>query len=509
MNTSRVAPLLFLVAAIEVLSARPCAAAEEIWEYSPYRIEVWLALDDHPVLTERLESTLVRQIKQQAHISVGAPWSLAITRPVDAIRYEMLRDMERVGVDDIDAVAPEILEKDKLFLVSIDYSTRGFHVAVRELDGRTRTWSPTFASYAQSNVLVPLTVFDNMRKAFRAVTRIESSRNKDATVRPRGGGLVLSENSPAYVGVGDTLLPIIRRNDRYGKPLNNGIKTAPWTFLQATTRDGAVLICDLHSGMRGVLSGRTSSRTQKLALRVRPVHEHTRLICETRPTPDEPSRPLPGYDIYAKDIETEKLELIGRTDWRGVIDIPQLPKVLGLIYVKNGAQPLARLPMVPGLETELTAQVADDDIRLQAEGYISGIQSRMLDIVASRALVNTRVDDRIEANDLEGAQYWVEQFRSIDTRTDLNALLSQQRSQLINRNPDRRTATKIDQLYGDTQNMIAEYIDDQMADELSAKVKAAKRNPRPASPPEPEPAPPATPTPTPTPTEESTAAPAA
>ena len=63
---------------------------------------------------------------------------------------------------------------------------------------------------------------------------------------------------------------------------------------------------------------------------------------------------------------------------------------LQLLYVKNGKQLLARLPVLPGQSESLLAALVDDDRRLQAEGLVIALQSRALDLVARREILAAR-----------------------------------------------------------------------------------------------------------------------
>ena len=138
------------------------------------------------------------------------------------------------------------------------------------------------------------------------------------------------------------------------------------------------------------LAGRSSASIEKLALCVRPWDETTELRLLTQ---GSAVRPLEGYEIFAKkplpanpDVKNTS-ELLGRTDWRGGILVPPGEQLLRLIYVKNGSHLLARLPIVPGHLTQLSVELPSDDKRLEAEAFVKGMESTVMDLVARREIV--------------------------------------------------------------------------------------------------------------------------
>ncbi len=86
---------------------------------------------------------------------------------------------------------------------------------------------------------------------------------------------------------------------------------------------------------------------------------------------------------------------LGLTDWRGMIDIEQSDLPLRLIYVKNGAHLVARIPVVPGYQPLETVPLPSDDKRLEAEAFVKGMESTVMDLVARREILAARIRRRI------------------------------------------------------------------------------------------------------------------
>ena len=148
-----------------------------------------------------------------------------------------------------------------------------------------------------------------------------------------------------------------------------------------------VLNCEVLSAMRNPLAGRSTTSVERLALGVRPLGETTtvRLV-----TIGAVGRPLEGYEIFAKKplakefAATNRAVRLGLTDWQGAIEVPKDDLPLRLVYIKNGSHLIARLPVVPGYRPELTIELVSDDKRLEAEAFVRGMESTVMDLVARR-----------------------------------------------------------------------------------------------------------------------------
>ncbi len=464
--------LLALVGAMVL--APSLVQAQATWEYSPYRIHVWLACDTSPELTQRLADQIATTITDRGDAIAGATWDIR-TRPCpEPLRSDVVTRLPELTVEDIQRVADRRLKiDDKLILLSLRAEASGFRIAARELDCHTRTWQPLIRRETGQPSRIPETAFSAVLDAFTPLVRIESVKSRDVAVRVRAGGLITDASSPAAIGSSDVLQPVIRRNDRLGEPMKEGILVAPWTFLTVEQLHGNTLDCKAHSGQYSVLGMRSSSRTQKFALVSKPPTDTTDLRVVTR---GENPQPLAGYEIYSKDPVTEETELIGKTDWRGDLTVHRGDKPLQVLYVRNGGQLLARLPMVPGLEAQLTAEVRDDDRRLEAEGFIKGLQSTVMDLVARRELYISRFRRYLKAKEFDKAKELLEEFGKLQTRSDVARELLQARPRFASSDlKDRAEQAKIDKMFTDTQQLLTRFLDPGTGGELATELAQAQR----------------------------------
>ena len=447
------------------------AWAQQPWDYAPYRMLVWTACENSAELPECLQQQLAQSLVQRADVVAGATWDLQVEKCPAELQGEALVNLASFSVETLKtAAAATLKERDKLVLLRIGVSPSEFSIQARELDCVTRMWSPLFARAVVSPEQIPDACLAVICEAFSPLGRIDAAGSGEVRVRIRAGGLILQTANVSQIRDSDVMLPVFRRDDRQGDPLPNGIQVPPWTFLTVTQREGTALVCEVRSGVHVAFDSPSAARARKYALVVKPTHAATVLCIQSQ---GKTPQPLGGYEVSARNLDNEVVEVIGKTDWRGMLRVPKTDQPLRMIYVRNAGQLLARLPMVPGLDAENTAKVINDDPRLLAEGYVKGLQNHVMDLVATRQLYLVRFRRLLEKKDFEQARRLLEEFRHMETRTDLGRQLDQQEHRLAC--PDRRVQLKIDKLFSDTRQLLAKFLDPYTANALAQDLAQAER----------------------------------
>lgn len=527
-----VVALLLVVPAAWLVDPAEIAAQEQAWEFSPYKVQIWLATETAGELDERVRESLATALSQRIEAIIGAPWAAEIIDPPAGLRSSMLIDAAMITPEVLDTVAPESLKNDKIILLTIRVNPREFQVEAREIDCRTRLSGAPVRRIVRQPDLLNTICFQAVADSFRAVTRLEVGEPRTATVRIRAGGLVLDRSSPCYIGTDDILLPIQRNNDRDGLPRQ--VVAIEWTFLQVLTPtdlNPQLMTCRVWSGKPNPVTGRNTARKERYALKVKPTAETTTLLVMSRAIKrDDVPYPMAGLEVYAKapepdppaepepsaaapvpseaagaesaesaanatepatpsepaaapvasakpatpKVQGDPAELLGRTGWDGTLEVAQSDTLLRIVYLKNGAQLLARLPMVPGLEPTLLASVPDDAPRLQAEGFIKGLQGQLMDLEAQREILKARFMMRIDEGKLDEAQKLLEEIKQLPTREDLRLQLSAQKTQQII-SPVKSVQDKIDQLYTKMTEALGKYLSPTMVNDLTGILNRALR----------------------------------
>lgn len=451
------------------------ANAQAAWEYAPYQVQIWLALPDDPTW----QATNYEQIKQvllgRAETTFGPIWDCTVEPAPAAIAGEVCVALADLAVEQVQAVTPPGFKADKIYLVGVAEEAGSFQVRVRELDYRARQFGMIRELETPQRDALPWQIWDGIAQAFTPIAKIERVEKADVTARIKAGGLITEENSAGWIRSGAAMRPVIRRNDRFGEPTKGGISLVAWTMLEVIEQNGALLKCKLHTGYRSPIPSKGTARLERLALLVEPQFPATRLHLRSR---EKQATPLVGYEVWRK---TEGLEgeLIGRTDWRGDIELPQAETgALQTLLIKSGGQLLARLPLVPGQEPRMEAAVVNDDGRLQAEGFLQSFQSRIMDLEARRQIIALRLRAKLKEKKFDEAQQLLEDFRNIDTREQMKRLLDQQ----LVRSTDPTTQKRIDKLFVDANSLLFKFLDPNTSVALQSELLQAKAGKTPAAP---------------------------
>ncbi|MBN2473030.1 MAG: hypothetical protein JXB62_00380 [Pirellulales bacterium] len=361
---------------------------------------------------------------------------------------------------------------DKVILLAIEPSMAGYRITARELDVRTRLFGTPVATSALQLGKLGDVAFDAVRGAFVPLARIESVEDKHVTLRLKAAGLPFRDNELAMVGPGQVFRPIIRYNDREGNAAR--IVAVPWTC--CTVQESAAkpvatgrVRCKLYTGLRSPLSGRRRGRIEQLALGVVPPHEPSVLVLQSRSTPCEA---LAGYEVYAHPPDSKTTTLLGRTDYRGRVPVLPAKDILRVLLVRNGGETLARLPMVPGIEPEVVASISNDDQRLKAEGYVTGLQEELVDLVTRRQILITLARARIDAGELDQAKQLIDELDRLPKRLEFNHRLGERQKSL--RSSDSRVQARIDALFSDTRRLLEQHLGPEPIEEVWQKFRKAR-----------------------------------
>jgi len=485
-----------LVALVVGLWAPP-AGAQTVWELTPYRIQVILAFGHAPELTPDFRAELTQALHGRVDALIGAFWDVRVSAPGPALRYAMLRDVTTVTVELVEAecssreatasaggasssAAPSSAEAaspddaprplddlDKAILLVVLPQPDGYRVVARELDVRTRQWStPASVPVWHAGKLRDAS-FAAMRRAFAPLAQVVAVEKDDVTLRVRAAGFPLRDGTIVMVRPGDLFRPVIRHNDRYGKL--KGVLPIEWTFLTVEEVAPSGLACKLYTGLRSPLSGRRRGRYEQLALAVSPPGKPTRLTLRSR---TEPHDPLIGYDVYSHAPDSKKTDRVGRTDRLGGVLVPPADPPLRVLLVRNGSEFLARLPMVPGIEPRVVADVRNDDQRLEAEGFIRGLQEELIDLVTRREVLIAQYEARFEEKQYDEAEKLIRELRALETRGDFALYLAQEQKKVFS--ADKLSQAKIDQMFSKTRKLVTTYLDPTVIEQLDRQLREAR-----------------------------------
>jgi len=451
-------------------------AAEQAWEVDPYRVSLWVVSETIPQFSSVRSpggGDLSAEISRYCRALFGGAWELTELSQESRPSRAELRDLSQLSHDALVARAPTVAEFDKLITVVLRHGPsdqRRVTVEVREYDVPTQSWGPSYRRELVQRERFARDIGDLVVSSFRPVARLGTAKGTEISVRIRASRLTVNEASPLLVRPGDVLEPIRIEKDRNGKPLPGGIMPVAWTLLVVNAAADHVVNCEIASGLRYPLRGRTGFRRERIALLARPTSDLTRLRVHVRDRPDES---IPGCTILDVDPETKKASLVGVTDWDGMVEVVATEDPVRILYVKYGDRVMARIPILPGWRALQSVPLVDDNVRLEAEGFVRGIQEQLIDLVVRRKVMAVRIRGRIDSERFEEAEQLLDQIRTLTSRDSLYRQLQERQQRYA---ADHRSAQAlIDRLFRQTNSQLQEHLGDGLIDQLRSELAAGRR----------------------------------
>lgn len=368
-------------------------------------------------------------------------------------------------------VIQAIEQFDKIFIVRLQTKIAPATVDVVELDTLMQYFGDVVHHEMVSVNDVAMSVGIAVRDAFSPVVRIDDAGKTNAKGLVRAAGLALDPDSPIHLRVGEVLVPLVRKDDRNGRPLTLGPLDFAYLYVTKELEHGVDM--DFYSGRMTTLQGRKNNRTHRMAIRLKPRRDSTMLRLHAKGQVDEP---LIGYELYGKELDSTEMTFVGRTDWNGKLQIDKIDRPLRLLYVKNGGAVLARLPIIPGHHEMVVADIAGDDMRLQAEAYIRGVQNAIVDLVAIRELFKARINMRMKEGKIKEADELLETLRNEPSSEKIANDMGVKQTMFlkaIGRNPNQQR--KVDEMFSETRELLSKQINPRIINELELAMIEAKK----------------------------------
>ena len=513
-------PLLCAIAAF-FGSCQHTSAADsvEAWEYSPYRISVWLAYDlSDPRINSRVINDIKKQVPLIAYSEEPCAWRVEVKDAAQAYRDPILNRLADFEFSDEEKTSSDVKKGDKIIMLGIKVKNRKITLMAREWDCPTEVWGPYVEHEVYSSELVPRGAYHTMVQAFVPVARLLQVEKKSGRAVPRAGGLTqcpgyvpftfqttnadgetedvteyrfaLKPNytSPVWMGIGDVFVPVMRRALRKkvdGKRISVVMTMdIEWTYALTESLDEndgePSLGVTIYSAKRAPMGGATGRRTERILRKVKPQSTTTTLLLTNRKDPPEP---LAGYEIFSVRPGYKASDLLGKTDWAGSFKVDQHEEYpLRVLYVRSGKRVLARLPMVPGYYPESSQKMFNDDIRIRAEGAVRGFENNLLDLIARRQTLKIQTEMALGKKDFKRAKSLIDDFAALKTGKDFAIEVASESRKFASKDP--REQKKIDYLFSEINRLVAQKLKPSELSDLQVLLRETKEGKKPD--PEPE-----------------------
>jgi hypothetical protein len=463
------------------------AKIDEIWEYSPYNLQVWVAMDFAPGLNEQLYQRIARHLPQMAGVVDHSGWRMTVEKAPLHFRASLLRNMDDFEFSPAEMDAYSIDAGDKMMLVAVSATKLGFHIAVREYDCRTVQWSDPVHQDVYLSDDIPVNIFEGIKQAFVPLARVITAEDDSLTALVRAGGLLIVESetpgqfvrntgSPVWIDQNEICLPIQKRAVRKKDPDGKGSKTVTltspieWTYAVVnnvnTEKDEPMLECGLYSAMRAPMGGKRKSRTERILRVAKANNDSTTLYLTNR---DKIPKPVNGYELHQRLPGSTDSVMLGKTDWEGSYTIAKGEHRLVLVFVRSGSRLLARLPIVPGLYKQETAAMFSDDERIRAEGIKRAMQQNLLAYLSQRISLSIQIRDQLRAGNVEEADQLMSRFRLIRGSDEFLTQMEIEAGKL--RGKDEREQGKINAMFNELRALILKSLGPKLGIDLNREIE--------------------------------------
>ncbi len=498
---------LFLILAAWLVLPAPLPA-QSVWELTPYQVRVLVTASNVPEL-RGVPNQLAEELSPRLENLLGAAWRVEVVPNGGLSRFSRqgstaLQETDASGAGRAPPASPHeepprspappsvwqlpaeatrasllpgewlTSDHDKLLLLRVDPAADGWRITAREWDTATWRLGPVLVYPVRQPAKLRDTAVRALLEAFHPLGRVErietGQDGQRAVLRLRAGGLPTGDPELQLARAGQLFCPIIRLNDRDGRLRrdrdDNPIlpQPVPWTFLVAESVEAAEASCRVQSGLSAPLSASRRGRIEQLALGVVPRPEPTRLTLLGR---REPNEPMAGYEVVIQRPGKRATTPLGRTDRAGSIEVGPTED-LAILLVRSGQQLLARLPVVAGFASELTAFVPDDTQRLEAEAFVTALQEQLVDAVTRQEVLLARAEARLDAGGVDEARELHAKLRKLPDRETLRRRLITRQQQL--RSSDPHVQRQLEALFGDTSKLLDRHLDPAPVDALSQAI---------------------------------------
>lgn len=457
------------MAAVSLLLLAAEAGAQESlpWSRQPLVVQLHLEMPASPAWCEAIAADFADRLGPRLALESGgalkptmdwryawgaALWSAPDAAPPTAATAQPIESDE--GGSSI----------DKLVWLRLDDERGVLLATAREWDVLMGRWGPTLTRTIEDSARSLSDAVQLVRDVVSPLARVERVQGARAWLQVRPSPFP-DRRGATTVGEGDLFQAYLLRENSEDEDARTVI---PWTFLRTSSLEGNQIETEVVSALRGAVAARRRSRTQVVAIRIPAASGATTLSLTTGD-----GRPAADVTALAVDQVAQTTTSLGRPNRRGEVVVP--PSEMGLlsvVYVRRGDALLARLPLVPGLQPTLHAELRNDDARLRAEALLKDLQEQAVDAAAASRALAARIEAHLKRQEFELARTLLDRYRKLPTRQQLELELDRLRSP----DADEASRRQIDRLVADTRTLIQQALDPQDAEALQAKVVQAEAN---------------------------------
>jgi hypothetical protein len=336
-------------------------------------------------------------------------------------------------------LTPPPIIVDKIFPVSVEVEGSSYIISAREWDRESELLTTVRTRTTVDRRTIAAQILRLLGEVFRPTVLIDEATPQTARIKYKAGEFPPGDPAFAVAKKDAMFIPFFRYLDR--NKVMQKLQFLPWSYITATSIERIRADCELATGVKTPLGSFKRRRMELRALALKPYTDQTTLTLvpkrnRTRPLvgylvavydeiPPPPPELKPGEEPSEDLPEREKPDVY-RSDRFGNVTIPVDPnKPLQWIFIRSGSALLAKFPLVAGAEQQITVECPDDTIRLDVEGQIVLLQSRLVDTIAKQAMVKAMITNRVKAGEWKKVDESLKELDELPTIESFETLVSE------------------------------------------------------------------------------------
>lgn len=383
-------------------------------------------------------------------------------------------------------VLPAPQRIDKVFPVSVEKRGSYYHITAREWDRDSEELSPVRSRRTLDRRGVAEEIINLLGDVYHPVGQIDEANPENARIKMRAGLYSAGNRAFDHVTEETIFKPFFRYLDE--SRVLKQLQVLPWSYLTVDSILRERISCTVTSGVSTPLGAFRRRRMEIRAISLKPDLPSTTLRLAPKRNHDKPlvgylvavydelpPPPLPPGEEPPEDAPPRPVPDIHRSDRFGRVHIPVDPKnSLEWVLIRSGSALLTKFPFVPGAEPEMLVECPDDTIRLNVEGQLVLLQSRLIDTIAKRSVVMAMIRNRRQKSEWDKVDESLKELASLPTleqftnQVETIQFASKERARARN---DRRTVSRIDKLGKQVLKVAAIHLDTEKLDEFLEETR--------------------------------------
>jgi len=347
-----------------------------------YRVKIVMAFAAEAAWSsERRRSKVVDDFEAALQRTMGRMW-----------KYELLVESAfNLDAETVNSrLKIETLEKryhrnqwDKLFLIFVDVDRSQFSIYVREWDLTTNDLTPVMHDKVMQVEDVGEAAMVLVQKQFRPLADIVEVEGDHVQLEAWAGAFPAKDPTALQFPAGALCRPYLRYRDRKG--VIRRLQQLDASYVYVVSQEYSRVAGTIITALRSPLGTTRRRNIDQFVMLVKPVADQTRLTLFRR---GSGGKPLVGYRTIAhakllRHDESTLEPMVLLSNRSGQVRLPQVPgHSLLWLYVYSGDALLARIPYMPGQQSEDSIELPDDSARLNVEGELTLLTTAVIDQVA-------------------------------------------------------------------------------------------------------------------------------